>query len=207
MCYGRKGDAPMEEKRLIIAENISSLRRSSGLTQAELAERLNYSDKAVSKWERGDSIPDVLVLAELAEMFSVTVDYFLHPHAPDEKKPKAEQGKKRLHLAISLTACAAPVFIATVLFVILKLAPPDAVGIWRVFIASMPAVAILAIIFTSIWSKRKTPIFLSISALLWSTILLVYVFIMSVSYSAMLFILGVPLQLIVILWYFIVKKR
>ena len=197
----------MEDKRLIIAENISSLRRSSGITQAELAERLNYSDKAVSKWERGDSIPDVLVLAELAEMFSVTVDYFLHPHAPDEKKPKAEQGKARLHAAISLTACAAPLFIATVLFVILKLALPDADGLWKVFVTAAPPVAILEIIFTSIWSKRKVPIFLSISALLWSVILLVYVFIMSISSSAMLFLLGVPLQLVIILWYFIVKKR
>ena len=202
-----KGVCAMEEKRLVIAENISALRRSSGLTQAELAERLNYSDKAVSKWERGDSIPDVLVLAELAEMFSVTVDYFLHPHAPDEKKPKAEQGKNRLHAAISLTACAAPLFIATVIFVILRLALPEADGLWRVFITAGPAISILAIIFTSIWSKRKEAVFLSISALLWSVILVVYVFIMSLSSSATLFIVGIPIQLVILLWYFIIKRK
>ena len=71
--------------REIIAENISALRKSAKLTQAELAEKLNYSDKAISKWERGDSIPDVIVLAELAELFSVTVDYFLHEHEKCEK--------------------------------------------------------------------------------------------------------------------------
>lgn len=202
-----KGACAMEEKRLVIAENISALRRSSGLTQAELAERLNYSDKAVSKWERGDSIPDVLVLAELAEMFSVTVDYFLHPHAPDEKKPKAEQGKNRLHAAISLTACAAPVFIATLLFVILRLALPEADGLWRVFVTAAPAVSVLAIIFTSIWSKRKEAVFLSVSALLWSVILVVYVFIMSLTSSATLFIIGIPIQLVILLWYFIVKRK
>ena len=197
----------MEEKRLVIAENISALRRSSGITQAELAERLNYSDKAVSKWERGDSIPDVLVLSELAEMFSVTVDYFLHPHSPDEKKPKAEQGKKRLHAAISLTACAAPLFIATMLFVILKLSLPEADGLWKIFVTPTPAISILAIIFTSLWSKRKEAVFLSISALLWSIILVVYVFIMSVSFSAMLFLIGVPLQLVILLWYYIIKRK
>ena len=197
----------MEDKRLVIAENISSLRRSSGLTQAELAEKLNYSDKAVSKWERGDSVPDVFVLSELAEMFSVTVDYFLHRHAPDEKKPKADQGKRRLHTAISLTACGAPLFVAMVIFVVLKLALPETSGLWRVFVTALPPIAILAIIFISIWSKRKALIFLSISVLLWSTILVVYVFIMSLPYAAMLFLLGLPLQLVIILWYFIVKKR
>ena len=61
----------MADIRSIIAENIAALRKSARLTQAELAERLNYSDKAVSKWERGDSIPDVIVLSELASLFSV----------------------------------------------------------------------------------------------------------------------------------------
>ena len=64
--------------REIIAENIVTLRKNAGLTQAELAERLNYSDKAISKWERAEAVPDVLVLAQLAELFGVTVDYFLH---------------------------------------------------------------------------------------------------------------------------------
>ena len=95
----------MTPSRDIIAENIASLRRSAKLTQAELAEKLNYSDKAISKWERGDSIPDVLVLYELAELFSVTVDYFLHSHTEEEKKPKLESAKNRLRLVITLTSC------------------------------------------------------------------------------------------------------
>ena len=61
----------MTATREIIAENITALRKSARLTQAELAEKLNYSDKAISKWERGDSVPDVLVLAELAELYGV----------------------------------------------------------------------------------------------------------------------------------------
>ena len=61
----------MEELREIIAKNISDLRKKSGLTQIELAEKLNYSDKAVSKWERGDSVPDVGVLKQIADLFGV----------------------------------------------------------------------------------------------------------------------------------------
>ena len=51
-----------EQLKQTVANNIAQLRKSKGLTQLELAERLNYSDKAVSKWERGEGLPDVLVL-------------------------------------------------------------------------------------------------------------------------------------------------
>ena len=61
----------MEDLREIIAKNIADLRREQNLTQAELAARLNYSDKAVSKWERGESMPDITVLKEIADLFSV----------------------------------------------------------------------------------------------------------------------------------------
>ena len=92
----------MADIRGIIAENIAALRKSARLTQAELAERLNYSDKAISKWERGDSIPDVIVLSELASLFSVTVDYFLHEHPGDEQRPRIEANKRRLRVAVAL---------------------------------------------------------------------------------------------------------
>jgi transcriptional regulator with XRE-family HTH domain len=72
----------MEDYKRIIANNITELRKAVPLTQAELAEKLNYSDKAVSKWERGESIPDVIVLKQIAELFGVTVDYLLEDVHP-----------------------------------------------------------------------------------------------------------------------------
>ena len=67
----------MEDLKAIIADNINQLRRDAGLTQLELAERLNYSDKAISKWERGESIPDIVTLKAVADEFGVSVDYLL----------------------------------------------------------------------------------------------------------------------------------
>ena len=67
----------MEDLKSIIAENITALRKGSSMTQIELAEKLNYSDKAISKWERGESVPDITVLKAIADMFGVTVDYLL----------------------------------------------------------------------------------------------------------------------------------
>ena len=67
----------MEDLKAIFAENLSALRKKKGWTQLELAERLNYSDKAVSKWERGESLPDVTILKKISQLFEVTVDYLL----------------------------------------------------------------------------------------------------------------------------------
>ena len=66
-----------EQVKARIGANIAFYRKQAGLTQLTLAEKLNYSDKAVSKWERGDSVPDVLTLMHLAALFQVTVDDLL----------------------------------------------------------------------------------------------------------------------------------
>ena len=68
------------ELKLVFASNLINLRTAAGMTQAELGVQLNYSDKTVSKWERGEAIPDAYVLTELSDLFHVTVDYLLSSH-------------------------------------------------------------------------------------------------------------------------------
>ena len=97
----------MEDIKAIIAENIVTLRKAGGMTQIELAEKLNYSDKAVSKWERGESVPDISVLKAIADLFGVTVDYLITAdHDPKELEPRAEDDekskkRKRTHVMIA----------------------------------------------------------------------------------------------------------
>ena len=67
----------MEDIKPIIAKNITALRQGAKMTQIELAERLNYSDKSVSKWERAESLPDITVLKAIADMFEVPLDYLV----------------------------------------------------------------------------------------------------------------------------------
>lgn len=196
----------MVPTREIIAENIALLRKSARLTQAELAEKLNYSDKAVSKWERGDSIPDVLVLYELAELFSVTVDYFLHKHTSEERKPKLEASKNRLHLVITLTSCLSTYFIAALVFFILTLVRGSSDGLWRVFIVPLPIISILAIVFSSIWMRSGLPLLISVSALLWTAVLVIFVFLIGIIDAWFLFVIAVPLQIIVLFWMFFLHK-
>ena len=76
-----------------IAANISALRKNSGMSQAELAEKLHYSDKATSKWERGESTPDVDSLNEIAIIFGVSVEYLFKEHDEKEIKNKAKTEK------------------------------------------------------------------------------------------------------------------
>ena len=81
----------MEDLKENFAKNLITLRKELKLTQAELAERINYSDKAISKWERGESVPDITVLKGIADLFGVTVDFLITEHV--EGKPAASELK------------------------------------------------------------------------------------------------------------------
>ena len=82
-----------EDIKLIIANNIAKFRKEAKLTQAELAEKLNYSDKAISKWERGESLPDVIILNQIAQVFGITLDSLVS-NKPEKKKRAKKIFKK-----------------------------------------------------------------------------------------------------------------
>lgn len=188
----------MNDYKRIIANNITELRKAVPLTQAELAEKLNYSDKAVSKWERGESIPDVIVLKQIADLFGVTVDYLLeevHPlNATMQSVPR--QLKKNRILVTSLS-CMLAFLIATVVFVILGLTV-EAERTWLAYVYCIPICSILLIVFNSIWGKSKLN-YLFISLLMWSLIASIYLTLGDYS-SWLLFIIGIPGQVIILLW-------
>ena len=162
----------------VIAGNISALRRSRGFTQAELAERLGYSDKSVSKWERGDGLPDVLCLKAMADLFGVSVDYMLtaeHPepagvpeNAPDGEAPREEiyQVNRRNIAALSV---AGVWLLAALVFVAGLIAGKTLV---TSFFLAVPVSAILLTVFSSLWGNR-THLFLSVTLLVWGTLLLI----------------------------------
>ena len=110
----------MDELKLIFASNLIRLRTAAGMTQAELGEQLNYSDKSISKWERGEAIPDAAVLKRMSEIFGVTVDYLLNEH--DAWQPGPEPSAcDRSHHAIILVALMGIVTLAVLVFVVLWL--------------------------------------------------------------------------------------
>ena len=87
----------------IIAKNITYLRKGKKLTQSELADKLHYSNKAISKWERGDSLPDAEMLKEIAVFFGVPIEYLFEEHDfkdVDEKILDAAIKKREIWIKI-----------------------------------------------------------------------------------------------------------
>lgn len=187
----------MNDYKLIIAKNITKLRKAVPITQAELAEKLDYSEKAVSKWERGESLPDVATLKAIADTFGVTVDYLLEETHEDEKSKGVPRQLRTNRILVAGMSCMLAILIATVVFVALWLST-DIKDCWLVLTYSVPACAIILIVFNSIWGETKYH-FIFISLLLWSALACIYLTIGNWSYWPLFFI-GIPGQAIILMW-------
>ncbi|MBQ8914907.1 MAG: helix-turn-helix transcriptional regulator [Clostridia bacterium] len=188
----------MNELKLIVAKNISMLRRQAGYTQLELAEMLNYSDKAVSKWESGLSIPDVGVLLDIARLFGVTVDYLLESeHEPPATLARDEGARVRIRTVVTLLSVALVWLLATGVFVTVKLATAWEYP-WLLFVYAVPVSALLLLIFNCIWGRVRLN-YLIISILMWTVLLSIF---LSIAAKGLwlIFLLGVPGQIIILLW-------
>ena len=185
----------------VTGSTIKSLREKQRLTQSQLAEKLCVSDKTISKWENGDSLPDISVLASLAEIYGITLDDLIHENAAEKVADKAEEKKalERYNQWIILSLSVVVVFlIATLIFVYLKLKAN--IDYWQAFVWAVP-VSCLALL----WKNRKSEkgIKMSkvyravvLSVLCWS--LLAAVYLQLLEYRVwLIFILGIPVELII----------
>lgn len=203
-----------------IAQNLTLYRKAANLTQAELAEKINYSDKSVSKWESGNGVPDVYILLKLAEIFKVTLDELVGEKAEKIVAEREREKKKSTFFRIMVMLLSSGIvwLVATSLFAATTLWFDDELKEWMAFIYAIPVNAVLLIVFSSVW-KYKMLNFLSVSLVIWSALLgafLTTVFVgqrfgADVSGAWVFFILGVPLQVLEVLWtffrYTLVKNR
>lgn len=190
------------------AANLTKLRKTAGLTQAELAEKLNYSDKAVSKWERAESIPDIYALKEIANFFGAKVDTLISEPRPERLKATKNLGKKRIILALASTAI---VWLVAVLFYFFIHLFVDIRFPWLSFIYGVPVTCIVLLVFTSVWGKSLGNLII-ISALIWSIIFCVYITLilaLPAPPKALweIFLIGVPAQIVTLFWFLYVKVK
>ncbi len=200
---------PERNIKLTISENIGKLRQAAGMTQLDLAGALNYSDKTVSKWERGEALPDVIVLYNIAEMFGVTLDYLTTEHeevAPvglDEQK-KRWVNTRALVTGISLMAVW---LIATLVFVIIRTAREDLQGSWMAFVCAIPVTMVVWLVLNTIWFSRRRN-YVIISLLMWTTLLTFFALFFEFGFNIWrVFWLGIPGQAIILFWSFLGKVR
>lgn len=191
----------MEKLNFIISKNLATLRRKNKLTQVQLAEKLNYSDKAISKWEKGESLPSVEVLHTLCKLYGVSMDYIVGDEKKEPKIIETADLKKR-YLNITLLSILAVWFIALVLFVSFDIfAHKD---YFIIFAWAVPASTIVAVIFDAIWNKTKG-LFWLLTLLVWSLLLCAALQFLSFNIWKILLI-GIPLQIAIYLWSRLAKK-
>lgn len=188
----------MEDIRKNIANNIALLRRERNLTQSELAERLNYSDKAISKWERGESVPDIDVLKQVADFFGITVDALI---SDNPVKGRKKMNAARKHTVIILLSCFAVWLLATVAFFVLDIVCDDVKIRLLSFIYAVPLSFVVWLVLNSVWFSKRINYYI-ISALMWTALLAVWLSLLIIGgfnlYTLLLF--GIPGQILIILW-------
>lgn len=187
----------MENTKQIVAKKIHDLRVANSLTQIDLAEKLNYSDKAVSKWERAESLPDISVLVQIADLFDVSMDELIRDKQPPQQ-PKVDQNVKHgLIIGMSLLLVW---LLATLVFVILMLTNTAPRYCWLTFVIAVPISMIVWLVLNSVWFDRRRN-FLIISLLMWSVLAAVYLCLLPFGYQIwLIFLLGIPGQIIIFLW-------
>ena len=189
----------------IIGDNIAFLRKSNHWTQAELADKLNYSDKAISKWERGESSPDPEIMLKLSNLFYVRVDYFYHETHNEEFVNTSNRMNIR-NILIVILLCVGIYFIATSIFLLAALRDNNnASTFWISFIAAIPICGVVNFVYFRMINNRIGRI-ISSSVVLWGLITTIALIMFYYnSYAWMLFIIGAPLEAAINLYEFIRK--
>lgn len=194
----------MENWKKLIGDNITKYRKMANLTQSDLAKKLNYSDKSISKWERGDSLPDVIVLKQMAGIFGVSLDTLTSDKV--EKPSKVKQFVNRINTSrVLISSCATLLvwLVATIVFVALSLFT-DWERLWLVFVNGIPVNFIVLISLTKFW-KDKWYNFATVSGIIISLPLAIYLT-LNMSDFWLLFMVCIPLIALAFLW-FVARKN
>ena len=197
----------MDELKTIIGNNLAELRKEKKLTQLELAEKFNYSDKAISKWEKGDTLPDIETLHALCEYYGVTLDYLTHPGNRREKSEFVkvnEEVKIHNNIISSLMMLVIVWMIMVIVYVYVRIT--DGRSLWTLFVWAVPASSIVAVICNALWFHKRLVYFISYSVFVWSLITSFYLQFLYIN-AWPLFLVGIPAEVILFLWSNIIKPK
>jgi|WetSurMetagenome_2_1015567.scaffolds.fasta_scaffold147250_2 transcriptional regulator with XRE-family HTH domain len=194
----------MDEVKLAVASNIIKLRTRANMTQTELGEKLNYSDKTISKWERAEALPDVVVLKRIGEVFEVSVDYLLGAHNQWEMPRDAAENafaNKYSSSMITRVAIAGIWTLAIFAFVITWVLGTIQ---WSIFAYAVPVSLVTVLVLNTIWHNGKNNLYI-VAALVLSIIAVIYIIL--IEYQPwQLFLVAIPAELVVF-FSFRIKKR
>lgn len=198
----------MDDIKTIVAKNIAELRLLNNMTQLELAEKLNYSDKTISKWERAESSPDIAVLVEIADLFGVTLDYMVRSENIEKQVKENKQQQTRYnHRVITYISEFCVWFVAIFAFILTSLIVQKMTFQWLYFAYALPIVLIIRLVFNSIWFNPRNN-YLIISALMWTVLAAIHMTFLYFGINvALIYVLGIAGQIVIVLWSFIKKPK
>ncbi len=188
-----------QEFKSTVAKRIAYYRKLEGITQSELAELLNYSDKSVSKWERGEGLPDAYVLSKIAEHFGVTLN-----DLTSEKEPKISGKFVKRREFVPYLSVGLVWLVAAVVFFVLVILPFDIHREWLAFIYAIPASFIVATVFACLW-YGLTARAVCISGIIWGAFTAVIVT-FPFAKVGFLTIACAIFQALVILWFYMIYR-
>lgn len=185
----------------LLAKNLVYYRKASGLTQLELAEKFNYSDKSVSKWERGEGFPDVFVLKSLADFYGINVDDF---YASEHKQITTTNHSLRKQIYIKLLSVSIGWLVTLLTFFLLNTLLNDSVPFqtWLVFIYGIVIMGTVLLVWDFIYHHRFLRV-IDTSIVIWSSAMTIYftfLIIMNMNLP-LIFVVAAPLEVLEIIWF------
>ncbi len=191
----------MKDLKMIIAKNLVALRKRSGMTQNELAQKLNYSDNAVSRWERGELAPSIEVLQNIGEIYGVEADSLLREEVAlklDENSKTQKVNKlATMLLMVSIIWCLVAVIYIYSNNIFNK-------NLWLLFCWAIPVSCLVLLAFNENWGKYVYK-FVILSVFVWTVLACLYL--QFLKYNLWLvFIVGIPAQIALVIWAFIKPK-
>ena len=195
-----------EQFKALVAKNLTNYRKINNLTQLDLAEKLSYSDKAISKWERGESLPDLYTLEKIANLYGITINDLVYEKQEIIKPKKL---KKTNHLFVTLLSTILVWFIATLTFVTLMLIPAtSSYDNWLAFIIAIPTFFIVLTVFSCLWYKNVLRC-ISVSGIVWGVVitLQIILYLNHLKNNSLIYIIAGVFQILVILWFIMVAYQ
>lgn len=197
----------MNKLRDIIAANLIYLRKKNNFTQQELASKINYSDNAISRWERGEVIPTIETLEILSTFYGINVQDLLDAQfIASHDKPQSGMVLKRIFIA--LFSISIVWFIALISYIYIDMFKEsfgdNAKNTWLLFIAALPVSTLVGALYNRMWGTKLLDLIIW-SLFAWTLLTTIYLYFLVVTsqYFWLIFILGVPTQVALVLWYFI----
>lgn len=195
-----------EQFKTLVAKNLTNYRKINNLTQLDLAEKLSYSDKAISKWERGESLPDLYTLGKIADLYGITINDLVY-EKQEIIKPKTV--KKANHLFVTLLSGILVWFIATLTFVTFMVVPATSNNPnWLAFVVAIPVFFIVLTVFAYLWYKNTFRC-ICVSGIVWGVVitLQIILYLNDLKNNSLIYIIAGVFQVLVILWFIMVAYQ